>query len=169
MIDDLKPVSRQTRLSKIIYVVLLIAGGVAVAPMTARLPRGRCTECFPYLATLSENFDAVTPPALPVGWLATNALGPPPLWITSDNGVPTPPSDTPPNAVFINDPAVLSDKRLDSFSFFFSSSAVRDSHSGTTSIWKLLMLIIMLASTAACSSSAPTGVTPSTKFPTALF
>src|SRR5262245_60828390 len=119
MIDDLKPVSRQTRLSKIIYVVLLIAGGVAVAPMTARLPRGRCTECFPYLATLSENFDAVTPPALPVGWLATNALGPPPLWITSDNGVPTPPSDTPPNAVFIDDPAVLSDKRLDSFSFFF--------------------------------------------------
>jgi hypothetical protein len=63
---------------------------------------------------LDENFDSLIPPALPPGWLATNALGPPPLWVTSDLGVPMPPADSPPNAAFIDDPGVLSDKRLDS-------------------------------------------------------
>ena len=51
---------------------------------------------------------------LPAGWLPTNALGPPPLWVTSNTGTPSPPADTPPNAAFIDDPAVSSDKRLDS-------------------------------------------------------
>src|SRR4029077_20218513 len=60
----------------------------------------------------SENFDNVTPPALPPGWLATNAQGQPPFWITSNSGVPIPPADTLPNAAFIDDPAVVSDKRL---------------------------------------------------------
>jgi hypothetical protein len=63
---------------------------------------------------LDENFDSLIPPALPPGWLATNALGPPPIWITSDSGVPVPPADSPPNAAFIDDPGVVSDKRLDS-------------------------------------------------------
>jgi hypothetical protein len=63
---------------------------------------------------MSENFDGMTPPALPPGWLATNAQGPPPLWVTSNSGVPIPSTDTPPNAAFIDDPAVMSDKRLDS-------------------------------------------------------
>jgi hypothetical protein len=49
----------------------------------------------------------------------TNALGPPPLWVTSDSGLPTPPADTLPNAASIDDPADLSDKRLDSPSFSF--------------------------------------------------
>ena len=62
----------------------------------------------------TENFDDVSPPALPAGWIATNAQGPPPLWVTSNSGVPMPPADTPPNAAFIDDPAVVSDKRLDS-------------------------------------------------------
>ena len=62
----------------------------------------------------SENFDNVTPPALPPGWLATNAQGQPPLWVTSNSGVPIPPADTLPNAAFIDDPTVVSDKRLDS-------------------------------------------------------
>src|SRR5215472_12558105 len=72
----------------------------------------------------NENFDNVTPPALPLGWLATNAQGPPPFWVTSNSGVPIPPADTLPNAVFIDDPAVVSDKRLDSLSvpLPFSSS-----------------------------------------------
>ena len=61
----------------------------------------------------SENFDNVTPPALPPGWMATNAQGPPPFWVTSNSGVPIPPADTLPNAAFIDDPAVVSDKRLD--------------------------------------------------------
>jgi len=58
----------------------------------------------------------VTPPALPPDWLATNAQGPPPLWITSDSGIPTPPADTLPNAFFIDDPPTVSDKRLDGWS-----------------------------------------------------
>jgi hypothetical protein len=65
-------------------------------------------------ASFDENFDSVTPPALPAGWLATSALGPPPLWVTSNSGVPAPPADTPPNAAFVDDPGVVSDKRLDS-------------------------------------------------------
>lgn len=75
-----------------------------------------CPPCW-FRFTESVNFDDVRPPALPDGWLATNALGPPPLWVTSDSGMPAPPSDTSPNAAFIDDPAAVSDKRLDSFSF----------------------------------------------------
>jgi hypothetical protein len=41
------------------------------------------------------------------------------LWVWSDGGVPNPPADTLPNAAFIDDPAVVSDKRLDSLSFPF--------------------------------------------------
>jgi hypothetical protein len=87
--------------------------------MLAQNRGGRCPPCFD-LVTYSENFDNVTPPTLPAGWLATNAQGPPPLWATSNSGVPTPPADTQPNAAFIDDPAVVSDKRLDSplFTFF---------------------------------------------------
>ena len=59
--------------------------------------------------SLSENFDGVTPPALPAGWVATNAQGPPPLWVTTNTN-----PDTPPNAAFIDDPFVVADKRLDS-------------------------------------------------------
>ena len=70
------------------------------------------------ITLLDENFDSLIPPALPPGWLATNALGPPPVWVTSDLDVPVPPADSPPNAVFVDDPDVASDKRLDS-SFIF--------------------------------------------------
>ena len=85
----------------------------------------QCPGCWSRF-TFSESFDGVTPPALPPNWTATNAQGPPPLWVTSDSGVPMPPADTPPNAAFIDDPAVVSDKRLDSFSFsFFEACCVR--------------------------------------------
>ena len=73
-----------------------------------------CPPAFCVPRDLLEYFDGVTPPALPPDWVATNAQGPPPLWVTSDFGVPMPPADTPPNAAFIDDPAVVSDKRLDS-------------------------------------------------------
>jgi len=66
-----------------------------------------------------ENFDYLTPPALPLDWIATNVLGPPPTWVTSNSGVPVPPADSLPNAVFIDDPAAVSDKRLDSLAFPF--------------------------------------------------
>jgi len=118
MLKKLKYTLTPTRLRKLVL-LLLVAAGLAVAPAIAKIRRGeRCPPCF-NLVTFSENFDEVTPPALPVGWLATNAQGPSPLWVTSDIGLPTPPADTPPNAAFIDDPAELSDKRFDSPSFSF--------------------------------------------------
>jgi len=51
--------------------------------------------------------------------VSDNALEPPPVWVTSDSGLPSPPADTPPNAAFIDDPDVVSDKRLDSSAFSF--------------------------------------------------
>ena len=71
-----------------------------------------CPPCW-FHSTFAENFDSVTPPALPPVWEATNAQGPPPFWVTSNSGVPIPPADSLPNAAFIDDPAVVSDKRLD--------------------------------------------------------
>jgi len=63
----------------------------------------------------SNYFDGSTPPTLPAGWVAANAINPDGiLWVTSNSGVPSPPADSLPNAAFINDPAVISDKRLDS-------------------------------------------------------
>jgi subtilisin family serine protease len=85
----------------------------------------QCPLCWMLIGG-TENFDNVTPPALPPNWAATNAQGPPPLWVTSNSGVPMPPAYTPPNAAFIDDPAVISDKRLDSFPFdFFEGGGAR--------------------------------------------
>jgi len=67
----------------------------------------------------------VAPPVLPPDWLATNALGPPPLWVTSSSGLPNPPADTLPNAAFVDDPGVVSDKRLDSLPFPVSGTSVQ--------------------------------------------
>ena len=82
---------------------------------------GRCSQ----LAGLAQSFDNVGPPILPPGWLATNALGPPPLWVTSNSGLPMPSADTPPNAAFVDDPGVVSDKRLDSRHFPVSGTGVQ--------------------------------------------
>ena len=62
-----------------------------------------------------QNFDSITPPMLPPGWTAMNAINPDGvLWQTSNSGLPSPPADSPPNAAWVNDPATVSDKRLDS-------------------------------------------------------
>ena len=82
---------------------------------------GRCYE----LVVLAQNFDNVAPPILPPDWLATNALGPPPLWVTSNSGLPMPPAATAPNAAFVDDPGVVSDKRLDSLHFSVSGTGVQ--------------------------------------------
>jgi serine protease AprX len=81
-------------------------------------PNPSCSPPCSQPVELSEYFDNVTPPGLPPDWTATNAQGRPPLWVTSDSGVPMPPADTLPNAAFIDDPAVVSDKRLDSRAIF---------------------------------------------------
>jgi hypothetical protein len=68
-----------------------------------------------------EDFDAVVPPALPAGWVATNAPGSPsPLWVTS-----TTDPDTFPNHAFVDDPAVVSDKYLDTPAIAISSASAQ--------------------------------------------
>src|SRR5882757_8655588 len=152
MIANQKPIAASSRLRTALCVFLLIAAGIAVVAAIGsardlnqpRLPLSEppdrqiarrsadgptptpfpCPPCWQQLG-FSANFDAVMPPALPQGWLATNALGPPPLWVTSNSGVPMPPADTAPNALFIDDPAVVSDKRLDGwFLNFFEDCCV---------------------------------------------
>jgi cell division septation protein DedD len=62
---------------------------------------------------LFANFDDVTPPVLPPGWTAINAIDPDGiLWQTSDSGHPTPPAFSEPNAAWVNDPDTISDKYL---------------------------------------------------------
>jgi len=73
-----------------------------------------------------QSFDNVNPPALPLGWVATNAIDPDGIfWVTSDSGNPSPPADSLPNAAFINDPTAISDKRLDSPSMITGQDFIR--------------------------------------------
>jgi hypothetical protein len=90
------------------------------------LPTVSCPPCY-LTVVFPEDFDNVIPPALPSGWIATNAQGPPPVWVTSSSGVPAPPADTLPNAAFIDDPGVVSDKRLD-WQFFTDMQEVSFQH-----------------------------------------
>ena len=69
---------------------------------------------------LAENFDGVTAPALPAGWTATNATGGAPLWVTSTTS-----PDTPPNAAFVDDPLVVTDKLLITPNIAVSSAAAQ--------------------------------------------
>jgi hypothetical protein len=67
------------------------------------------------ITILDQKFDGVTPPVLPAGWTAMNAIDPDgTLWQTSNVGLPSPPADSDPNAAWVNDPPVVSDKYLDS-------------------------------------------------------
>jgi len=60
-----------------------------------------------------EEFDNVTPPALPSGWTAINGIDPDGIfWQTSDSGGPSPPAQSLPNAGWVNDPDATSDKYL---------------------------------------------------------
>ena len=69
----------------------------------------------PIACSLFENFDKVTPPVVPPGWLADNVIDPDGIfWQTSNSGFPMPPADSPPTAAWVNDPAMISDKHLDS-------------------------------------------------------
>jgi subtilisin family serine protease len=85
-------------------------------------PNPSCSPPCSQPAHSSEDFDDATPPGLPSDWAATNVQGPPPLWVTSDSGVPTPAADTLPNAAFIDDPAVVSDKLLESPAIFLPAA-----------------------------------------------
>ncbi len=108
---------------------LFAAGGVAgvslrsVEALEACVQPARCPEP---ATVFSENFDGVTPPALPAGWTATNAIDPDGiLWVTSNDGDPFPSFDSPPNAAFVNDPDAISDKRLESPSIAIQSDTAQ--------------------------------------------
>ncbi|MBV9240841.1 MAG: carboxypeptidase regulatory-like domain-containing protein, partial [Acidobacteria bacterium] len=77
------------------------------------VPTGSVTTSTP----LTQNFDAVVAPALPAGWVASNASGAA-LWTTSTTS-----PDTSPNDAFIDDPASISDKRLDTPSIAIPAGA----------------------------------------------
>jgi subtilisin-like proprotein convertase family protein len=72
------------------------------------------------LVALAQNFDGVTTPALPAGWMAINASGAAPLWVTSST---TP--HTAPNSAFVNDPATVSDKRLETPAIAITSASAQ--------------------------------------------
>ena len=83
--------------------VLLVAASLSAGIAAGAAPRPTVPSGF------SEDFDGVTAPALPGGWVATNAQGASSLWVTD-----TTYSDSAPNAAHVDDPAEVSDKRLDS-------------------------------------------------------
>ncbi|MER3431026.1 MAG: hypothetical protein C4324_08295, partial [Blastocatellia bacterium] len=69
---------------------------------------------------LSENFDGVTAPNLPAGWVQNQTSGTGITWVTST----TSPA-SPPNAVFANDPPAVNLTYLESPSFPVSSSSAK--------------------------------------------
>ena len=88
----------RNRLGAMLLVAALPAGLASGAAPRPTVPSG-----------FSETFDGVTAPALPTGWVATNAQGADPLWVTD-----TTQFDTAPNAAHVDDPHAITDKRLDS-------------------------------------------------------
>jgi hypothetical protein len=95
---------------RVIFCLFVVAGAALVLArvVAAETKDGNYWvdgQCEPILTLLLEFFDGVMPPALPTGWSSTT-------WVTSNSGVPMPPADTLPNAVFVDDPATISDKQL---------------------------------------------------------
>lgn len=78
-------------------------GAASLGTVTYAIPIGTTATTF------SENFDGVAVPNLPAGWTASGAA---PTWATSNSGSPTPSSFSAPNAAFVDDPAVVTDKQM---------------------------------------------------------
>src|SRR5256885_16581604 len=93
-------------LCSLFLVSAAVAALTALASLGANNRAGSSGElasaCDP-VTLLAENFDNVVTPALPPGWASTT-------WETSNSGLPTPPADTPPNPVFVDDPVTVSAK-----------------------------------------------------------
>ena len=78
---------------------------------------------------LFESFDSVTPPLLPPGWTAINAINPDGIfWQTSNSGQPIPPANSPPSAAWVNDPDTISEKHLYSPPKLIDSLSSADLH-----------------------------------------
>jgi hypothetical protein len=114
MTTHLKRTFTLARLRRVFCLVVVAVTAVVVARIAIGVIVGEGVRvkgsCSP-VTLLTENFDDVTPPALPLDWSSTT-------WATSNSGAPTPPADTLPNAAFVDDPATISDKQLVSPSIF---------------------------------------------------
>jgi len=83
-------------------------GSVTPTPGTTATPTPGTTATPTPGGVCAENFDLVTPPALPAGWIAINPdPGDGTLWTTISSV-----SDSPPNSAFIPDQDGISDKTL---------------------------------------------------------
>src|SRR5262249_22996777 len=87
---------------------------LAVLAIAARVPHCAAQSGF------SENFDSVTPPALPTGWVTTHSPGAGALWITAASG-----TDTPPNVVQLGEPTAPYEDILDSAPFYIATSSAQ--------------------------------------------
>ena len=82
----------------------------SASPTVTPTPSGPCRE----------NWDSVTAPALPAGWVASNPVaGDGTMWVTSTLN-----PETPPNDIFVPDQDGISDKVLDRHVTIHSASAV---------------------------------------------
>jgi len=79
-------------------------GATSLGSLTFRFPLGQTVST----PIFSENFDGVTPPALPAGW-TTTASGAESVFVTT-----TAAHDTVPNSVFVPDPTAIGLSELDS-------------------------------------------------------
>jgi hypothetical protein len=68
----------------------------------------------------TEKFDGVGAPVLPAGWTSAIATGPGPGWVTATNS-----HVSAPNAVSVDEPAVVSDKRLETPAISIASAAAQ--------------------------------------------
>lgn len=93
---------------------------IATATATPTATPTATATATPTATSCTEDFDGVIAPALPPGWVATNAVGTGPLWATS----PTIP-DTAPNDAVVKDSPEISDKRLDSPGIAIASASAQ--------------------------------------------
>jgi hypothetical protein len=93
---------------------------IATATATPTATPTATATATPTATSCTEDFDGVTAPALPPGWVASNAAGSAPLWATS----PTIP-DTAPNDAVVKDSPEISDKRLDTPGIAIASASAQ--------------------------------------------
>jgi hypothetical protein len=67
--------------------------------------------------SLAQTFDSVSPPTLPAGWTALNAIGAASTWVTTSTI-----NDSAPNSAFVADASVRSDNRLTSPTFLITTT-----------------------------------------------
>ena len=118
MITNRSPTLNLSRLRFVLSVLFFAAAsvvalaGIASSGSAQRDLLGRGIGPWQLGLALSENFDGVTPPVLPLR-LVKYYVG------DVQFGSARPPADSPPSAAFVDDSATITDKRLDSLSIFF--------------------------------------------------